>query len=101
MRLLRRICLLLCLAAFCSVCMAEKFQNPTFVKTSGAYYQMLAPDLTHSGHPDLIYWSQAGNAAWYQVLRNDGQRHFTDLGAVSLPYVGVAQAVTGDLEVFG
>lgn len=102
MRVLCRICILLCLAALSSAAIAETFQNPSFVKTNGPYYQMLAADLTHSGRQDLVYWSQADvTGAWYEVLRNDGQRQFTHLGAVSLPNVGVSQAVAADFNEDG
>src|SRR3954470_17318885 len=97
MRFLRRISAALCLAVSVTA-LAERFQNPTFQKTNGPFYQVLAADLTGSGRQDFIYWTQwydwtlQHNVAQYQVMRNDGGRQFTDLGPVSLPYGGLARA---------
>jgi N-acetylneuraminic acid mutarotase len=60
---------------------AEKFQNPQFLPSKTGYYGILAGDLTGSGRQDLVYWPLGA----YEVLRNDGNRQFTDLGPVAAP----------------
>jgi Bacterial Ig-like domain (group 3)/FG-GAP-like repeat len=77
---------------------AQRFQNPPYIPVANGYYQVLSGDLYGNGRQDLVYWSQAGNGAWYDVFRNDGGRQFTDLGRVSLGPSGISQALLQDFN---
>jgi hypothetical protein len=76
---------------------AETFKNPPWIPAP-ASYQLLAGDLRGMGHLDLICWSTGSNGFYYEVMRNDGERSFTDLGPVAVPGVNFGYLVLGDFN---
>jgi Bacterial Ig-like domain (group 3)/FG-GAP-like repeat len=76
---------------------AETFKNPPWIPAP-ASYQVLAGDLRGTGRLDLICWSTGSSGFYYEVMRNDGERSFTDLGPVVVPSSSVGYVVLGDFN---
>jgi len=74
------------------------FTNPLRIPLPDGMYQLLAGDLRGTGRQDLIYWTGYTAADFYDVILNEGNHNFADLGLVQTSQPGTSRAVLGDFN---